>query len=121
MGDVFATLNALNPVTYRMANYPIPADTLAYTGEEAQGADAAPDDRLRYGFIAQEVMETFPELVSENSYGYLSVDYIGFIPMLVSAVSGDGREDKGAGGGHRIADRPGKRSAARPGKDGGQA
>lgn len=31
-------------------------------------------------------METFPELVSENSYGYLSVDYIGFIPMLVSAV-----------------------------------
>ncbi len=86
MGDVFAGLNALNPVTYRMAGYPIPADTLAGTGEEALGADAAPDDRLRYGFIAQEVMETFPELVSENSYGYLSVDYIGFIPMLVSAV-----------------------------------
>ena len=42
MGDVFAGLNALNPVTYRMAGYPIPADTLAGTGEEAQGANAAP-------------------------------------------------------------------------------
>lgn len=83
LGDVFARLSALNPVTYRMAGYPIPADTLA-SSEEAE--EAPLDDRLRYGFIAQEVREVFPELVSENSYGYLSVDYLGLIPMLVEAV-----------------------------------
>ncbi len=75
-----ASLAALNPVSYRLTGLPVAGDE----GEET--AEAAPDDRLRYGFIAQEVKEVFPELVSENADGYLSIDYIGFIPMLVEAV-----------------------------------
>lgn len=75
-----ASLAALNPVSYRLTGLPVAGDE----GEET--AEAAPDDRLRYGFIAQEVREVFPELVSENADGYLAIDYIGFIPMLVEAV-----------------------------------
>lgn len=39
-----------------------------------------------YGFSAQEVQKIFPDLVSEDEQGYLSVDYIGLIPVLVEAL-----------------------------------
>lgn len=38
------------------------------------------------GFIAQEVKQVFPELVKEDKDGYLSVDYISLIPVLVEAI-----------------------------------
>lgn len=38
------------------------------------------------GFIAQKVQTEFPELVSEDEEGYLSIDYIGIIPVLVEAM-----------------------------------
>jgi hypothetical protein len=39
-----------------------------------------------YGFLAQELRELFPELVRENDKGYLSVNYIGLIPVVVEVV-----------------------------------
>ncbi len=44
------------------------------------------DTVIRYGFIAQELRDIYPELVFEDSEGYLSVDYIGMIPVLVEAI-----------------------------------
>lgn len=44
------------------------------------------DKRTRLGFIAQDVQAIFPELVEEDAEGYLSVDYLGLIPVLVEAV-----------------------------------
>ena len=38
------------------------------------------------GFIAQELREIYPELVSENEDGYLSVNYSQLIPVLVEAI-----------------------------------
>ncbi|MEO0903098.1 MAG: tail fiber domain-containing protein, partial [Bacteroidota bacterium] len=38
------------------------------------------------GFLAQEVQEIFPELVKENNEGYLAINYIGIIPVLVEAL-----------------------------------
>lgn len=55
-------------------------------GEEAV-RDVAADGHSRYGFLAQEVKKIFPELVTEDENGYLSVDYIGFIPLLVDAYN----------------------------------
>ena len=49
--------------------------------------DVAADGHSRYGFLAQEVKKIFPELVTEDENGYLSVDYIGFIPLLVDAYN----------------------------------
>ncbi len=40
----------------------------------------------RYGFSAQEVQKVYPDLVTKDANGYLSVDYIGLIPALVVAI-----------------------------------
>ncbi len=42
--------------------------------------------RTRLGLIAQNVQAVFPELVEEDSEGYLSIDYIGLIPVLVESI-----------------------------------
>ena len=42
--------------------------------------------KKRLGFIAQDLQKIFSELVEQDSAGYLSIDYIGLIPVLVEAV-----------------------------------
>lgn len=80
LDDSFAGLSGLNPVSYRMAS-------VASFDEEGKSVLVpSSDDRLRYGFVAQEVKEIFPELVTESPEGYMSIDYIGFIPMLVKEI-----------------------------------
>ena len=44
------------------------------------------DNTIHYGFLAQDVQKIFPTLVNTDEEGYLSLDYISFIPMLVSKV-----------------------------------
>lgn len=43
-------------------------------------------NRNRIGFIAQDLQQVFPELVYEDRDGYLSIDYISLIPVLVAAL-----------------------------------
>jgi hypothetical protein len=38
------------------------------------------------GLIAQELKEVFPELVKEDSDGYLAVNYQGMVPLLLEAT-----------------------------------
>lgn len=46
-----------------------------------------PDDRhRRFGMVAQEVREVFPELVSEEGDRPLSVNYDGFVPIFIEAI-----------------------------------
>lgn len=46
-----------------------------------------PDDTHRsYGFIAQDVQDVLPELVSHTMEGDLALDYTGFIPVIVGGV-----------------------------------
>ncbi|RYU94789.1 tail fiber domain-containing protein [Emticicia agri] len=40
---------------------------------------------LQTGFIAQEIQKIFPELVTTDAKGFLSVNYVGLIPHLVEA------------------------------------
>lgn len=39
-----------------------------------------------FGLLAQELQKIYPELVSENEHGYLSVNYIGLIPVMIEAL-----------------------------------
>ena len=41
----------------------------------------------RYGFLAQNVKEVFPQLVHTDKDGYMYVDYIGLIPILVQSIN----------------------------------
>ena len=47
---------------------------------------------LQYGFIAQEIEKIIPELVSEDSNGYKTVNYIGVIPVLTQAMQEQQKE-----------------------------
>ena len=42
-----------------------------------------PTQKKHIGFIAQELLEIFPELVSEGESGYLNVNYMGMVPLLL--------------------------------------
>jgi hypothetical protein len=41
---------------------------------------------FHHGVIAQELQEEFPEMVSKGSDGYLRVDYIQLIPVMIEAI-----------------------------------
>ena len=42
-------------------------------------------DKEQIGFVAQELKEAFPQLVSEGKDGYMAVNYQGMIPVLLEA------------------------------------
>ncbi|MEI7675475.1 MAG: tail fiber domain-containing protein [Bacteroidales bacterium] len=42
--------------------------------------------KKHYGLIAQEIQAIYPDLVYTKDDGYLAVDYIGIIPMLIQSV-----------------------------------
>ena len=42
--------------------------------------------KMQVGLIAQEVQEVFPELISENKEGILSVNYAGMIPIMLEGM-----------------------------------
>jgi len=46
----------------------------------------ASKETSEFGFLAQELKEAYPELVSQDTLGYYYVNYIGLIPVLVEAL-----------------------------------
>ena len=98
--DVLPSLQALNAVSYILKNenasrclndvssMPLVTDKdlkdkaffEQYYGELAKGSE-------RFGFLAQNVQEVFPELVHTDKSGYMYVDYIGLIPILVQSIN----------------------------------
>jgi len=44
------------------------------------------NEEMHYGVIAQDLRKLFPNLVRENEQGYLSVNYIELVPVLVEAI-----------------------------------
>lgn len=59
----------------------------SFKAEKIGGFDFTADKGKRhFGFLAQEVQTVYPHLVSKDDAGYLSVNYIGLIPVLVEAL-----------------------------------
>lgn len=50
------------------------------------GQKVEDDNRIHYGFIAQEVKKIYPELVYEDNDGSMGIDYVAFIPILVEEL-----------------------------------
>jgi hypothetical protein len=46
----------------------------------------------KIGVLAQDIQEVFPELVSEDNEGMLSVNYQGLIPVLINALKDQQKE-----------------------------
>lgn len=45
------------------------------------------NSRTHFGFLAQEVKKVYPELVRTDSAGYMYVDYMSMIPLIVNALN----------------------------------
>ena len=67
-------LLSLHPVTYTFKR-----DSMLYL-------DEGEEKRTHYGMVAQEVKKVLPELVNEDGAGYLSINYIELIPLLVNVI-----------------------------------
>lgn len=79
MGDL---LDDITPVSYMLKA----KNNSGLIQNEGDAKNIGESSHLHYGFIAQEVKEVYPDLVYENSDGILSIDYTGFIPLLVDAL-----------------------------------
>ena len=44
------------------------------------------DQQTHFGFLAEDVQKEYPELVQQNQDGYLSVNYVEMIPVLIKAL-----------------------------------
>ncbi len=91
--DVLSALSTLEPVTYRLKSHRASTRPMNMS---ANARDREIMDRYyrslergseRYGFLAQNVKEAFPQLVHTDADGMMSVDYIGLIPVLVESIN----------------------------------
>ena len=73
---------------YTQRESEIVGDTSAMKGKRAAWYDekSAVMQNKHYGFIAQELQEIYPDLVVEGEDGYLGVNYIEIIPLLVRSI-----------------------------------
>jgi hypothetical protein len=70
--DELAKFSSLSPKTY--------------TWNEQGIKEGGKENQTQYGFLAQEVEQQYPELVTTRADGYKGVNYTGFIPVLVAMV-----------------------------------
>ena len=84
--DAISKLKELHPVQFQWQQVEdvITVDTVTIkTPHFSSDVDL---EQKHYGLMAQDVQKLFPELVKEDGYGYLSVNYIELIPLLIQAV-----------------------------------
>ncbi|MFO7370173.1 MAG: tail fiber domain-containing protein [Bacteroidales bacterium] len=91
MDKSFNKIELLQPITFQFADYidkNSKISSVDSTGAiiSAITPDKSAEKKTRFGFSAQEVQKIFPDLVMKDDNGYLSVDYIGLIPVLVEAL-----------------------------------
>lgn len=54
--------------------------------ERIKQREKAEANRKRIGFMAQDIQKVLPELVQTDEKGIMSIDYIGFIPLIVESL-----------------------------------
>ena len=86
--NVINNVLRLNPVVYNLRQRYIEfQDSTGTTVREAVFSENSQLlQRRHFGLIAQEVQQLYPDLVFENGDGYLGINYIGIIPLLIQAL-----------------------------------
>ncbi|MBN2273660.1 MAG: tail fiber domain-containing protein, partial [Bacteroidales bacterium] len=84
-------INLLNPITFTFKRPEIEKTRSDINDTTIQEELADPNneqfyDQIRYGFSAQELQQVFPDFVSADENGFLSVNYVGMIPVLVDVL-----------------------------------
>ena len=76
----------MNVVRYKLKNYEINMGDTATVPHYAYQTDSPLLKTDHFGLIAQELKEIYPELVVEGADGYLSINYMEIIPLLIKSV-----------------------------------
>lgn len=84
--DVLHKVGQLHPIQFKWQQVEDAITEDGITVKTLHFSDDTDFDRTHYGFLAQDVQKLFPELVHEDGTGYLGVDYMELIPLLVQAV-----------------------------------
>jgi len=84
--EYLSKFNQIRPVEYNLVQreISIPSDTTStvkYFEEDSQILT-----KKKFGIIAQELQEIYPNLVYKSQEGDLGIDYIGLIPILIKTV-----------------------------------
>lgn len=89
-GSVLSNLLKINGISYRynskFGQRGTSGDLDSDSITEVNNFDSELLKRKHMGFIAQEVKEIYPDLVYADEQGYLSMNYIGLIPVLVEGL-----------------------------------
>lgn len=86
--NVLDKVLGLNVIEYNYKKDIIPGVILpdSLSVEELQKKSGANLDKKHIGLIAQELQELFPTLVEEGQDGYLAVNYMELVPVLIQAI-----------------------------------
>ena len=76
----------LNVVSYNLKPRMVSSGDTTTTLVSYYANDSELLQKDHYGLIAQELREIYPDLVYEGSDGYLSVNYIEIIPLLIKSI-----------------------------------
>ncbi|MBO7049065.1 MAG: tail fiber domain-containing protein [Bacteroidaceae bacterium] len=76
----------MNVVKYKIKNTEVDMGDTAKTVHYKYPEDSPLLKKDHYGVIAQELREIYPELVNEGEDGYLSVNYIELVPILIKSI-----------------------------------
>lgn len=87
LGNNSSKLQMITPYRYILDNSAKQEEASISGTEKLTEKDPVAKPREQYGFLAQEVKKIFPNLVVEDENGWLSIDYIGFIPLLLNEVN----------------------------------
>lgn len=85
--SILSTVLELNPVQYNYKQvYSEPEGDTSTVKQGFFNERSQVFQKKQYGLIAQELQEIYPELVYEEDDGYLSINYIGLIPLLIQSI-----------------------------------
>ena len=76
----------LNVVKYNLKQRTMEADDTTTVPVKYYTEDPDLLDKTHYGLIAQELQDIYPNLVYEGGDGYLSINYIELIPLLIQSI-----------------------------------
>lgn len=80
----------INVLSYNYKKHEVPEaerDTIQETSIRAYDKKWESDAKERhYGLSAQELREIFPDLVKEGQDGYLGVNYVELVPLLIRSI-----------------------------------
>ena len=91
---VLSNIMRLNPISYNYKQIYIESegeiDSLGTRGmiskTEMYDEKSPMFQKKHFGLVAQDLLKIYPDLVYENDNGYLSVNYIEIIPLLIQSI-----------------------------------